>query len=104
MTQPEFVKGERARVLLELLEERSLLSSILAQAPDDERLRVIIGSENPQLALHDFSIVLSRYGQRDQASGVVGIVGPTRMEYEKTFSAVRFLSEIMSELLYQMYE
>ncbi len=104
MTQPEFVKGERARMLMELLEERSLLSSILSQAPDDERLRVVIGSENPESALHDFSIVLSRYGLPDQASGIVGIVGPTRMAYGRTLPAVRFLSEIMSELLYGMYE
>ena len=104
MAQPEFVKGGRARILMELLEERAFLSSILAQAPEDEKLRVIIGSENPESVLHDFSIVLSRYGLPDQASGVVGIVGPTRMAYGKTLPAVRFLSEIMGELLYEMYE
>ena len=104
MHQPEFIKSERARLLMELLEERALLSSILTQAPDDERLRVIIGDENPESALHDFSIVLSRYGVPDQASGVVGVVGPTRMAYGRTLPAVRFLSEIMSELLYEMYE
>lgn len=104
LNQPEFVKGERARVLMELLEERALLSSILTEAPDDERLRVIIGSENKESALHDFSIVLSRYGLPEQASGVVGVVGPTRMAYGRTLPAVRFLSEIMSELLYDLYE
>ncbi|MBW2184325.1 MAG: heat-inducible transcription repressor HrcA [Deltaproteobacteria bacterium] len=104
MNQPEFVKSERAKMLMELLEERALLSSILAQAPDDEKLRIIIGSENPESTLHDFSIVLSRYGQPEQGSGVVGIVGPTRMAYGRTLPAVRFLSEIMSELLYEMHE
>ena len=81
LSQPEFVKGERARVLMELLEERTLLASILAQAPEDERLRVIIGSENPQSSMHDFSVVLSRYGTPEQSSGIVGVVGPTRMPY-----------------------
>lgn len=104
MSQPEFAKAERTKVLMELLEERALLSTILAQAPDDEKLRIIIGSENPESTLHDFSIVLSRYGQPEQGSGVVGIVGPTRMAYGRTLPAVRFLSEIMSELLYEMYE
>lgn len=104
MSQPEFAKAERTKVLMELLEERALLSSILAQAPDDEKLRIIIGSENPESTLHDFSIVLSRYGQPEQGSGVVGIVGPTRMAYGRTLPAVRFLSEIMSELLYEMHE
>ncbi|MFO8009494.1 MAG: heat-inducible transcriptional repressor HrcA [Dehalococcoidia bacterium] len=104
LNQPEFARGERARMLIELLEERVLLSSILTQAPRDERLRVIIGSENPESALHDFSFVLSRYGLPEQASGVVGILGPTRMAYGRTLPAVRFLSEVMSELLYEMYE
>ncbi|MCP4611112.1 MAG: HrcA family transcriptional regulator, partial [Planctomycetes bacterium] len=87
----------------ELIEERSLLRSILSQAPEDERLRVIIGSENPQSSMHDFSVVLSRYGLPEQTSGIVGIVGPTRMPYSRTFSAVRFLSDTMSDLLYGLY-
>ncbi|MFO8101957.1 MAG: heat-inducible transcriptional repressor HrcA [Dehalococcoidia bacterium] len=104
MAQPEFATSERALVLMELLEERALLSSILAQAPKDEKLRVIIGNENPESTLHDFSIVLSRYGLPEQGRGVVGIVGPTRMAYGKTLPAVRYLSEVMSELLFKLYE
>ena len=102
--QPEFATSERTRILMELLEERALLSSILALAPRDERLRIIIGSENPESALHDFSIVLSRYGLPEQGSGIVGVVGPTRMAYGRTLPAVRYLSEVMSELLYELYE
>ncbi len=104
MRQPEFATSERPKILMELLEERALLSSILAMAPRDEKLRIIIGSENPESALHDFSIVLSRYGLPEQGSGVVGIVGPTRMAYGRTLPAVRYLSEVMSELLYELYE
>jgi len=103
MTQPEFSEGEKARVLMNLLEERAMLSSILAQAPTDEKLRIIIGSENPESTLHDFSIVLSRYGIPDQGSGVVGVVGPTRMAYDRALPVVRYLSEIMSELMYELY-
>ncbi len=104
MRQPEFATSERAKILMELLEERALLSSILAMAPRDEKLRIIIGSENPESALHDFSIVLSRYGLPEQGSGIVGIVGPTRMAYGRTLPAVRYLSEVMSELLCELYE
>ncbi|MCP4607544.1 MAG: HrcA family transcriptional regulator, partial [Planctomycetes bacterium] len=103
LSQPEFAKGGMAQGLMELIEERSLLRSILSQAPEDERLRVIIGSENPQSSMQDFSVVLSRYGLPEQTSGIVGIVGPTRMPYSRTFSAVRFLSDTMSDLLYGLY-
>ncbi|MDY6911150.1 MAG: heat-inducible transcriptional repressor HrcA [Chloroflexota bacterium] len=104
LNQPEFAKSDRAKVLMELLEERNLLNSVLLQAPEDERLRVVIGNENPQSSMHDFSLVLSRYGQPEEASGIVGIVGPTRMAYGKTLSAVRFLSNTMSELLCELYK
>jgi heat-inducible transcriptional repressor len=103
LSQPEFTKGERALVLIELLEKRSLLSSILSQAPGDERLRVIIGEEATQPALQGFSVVLSRYGLPKRASGVIGVLGPTRMPYERVFPAVRFLSDTMSELLHEAY-
>ncbi len=103
MNQPEFLQSERAKVLMKLLEERSLLSSILAQAPPDENLRIIIGSENAESELHDFSIVLGRYGIPEKGSGVVGVVGPTRMAYGRTLPVVRYLSDIMSELLYELY-
>jgi heat-inducible transcriptional repressor len=99
LSQPEFNKNERTLLLMELLEKRSYLSSILSQAPGDEKLRVIIGGENPESALRGFSVVLSRYGLPMKAGGVIGIVGPTRMPYDRAFSAVRFLSGTMSELL-----
>jgi heat-inducible transcriptional repressor len=104
LSQPEFTKGESALVLIELLEKRNLLSSILSQAPGDERLRVIIGEEaNTQPALQGFSVVLSRYGLPKRASGVIGVLGPTRMPYERVFPAVRFLSDTMTDLLHEAY-
>lgn len=103
MSQPEFVESERTKILMKLLEERALLSAVLSQAPSDEKLRIIIGSENAESELHDFSIILGRYGLSDTGSGVVGIVGPTRMAYDRTLPVVRYLSEIMSELLCELY-
>lgn len=103
LSQPEFGKGEKARMLMELLERRAILSSILSQMADDERLRVIIGSENPESIMHDFSMVVGRYGMPEQASGTIGIVGPTRMPYDRAVSAIRFLSDTMSEMIYDLY-
>lgn len=103
LSQPEFSSGERARLLMELLEKRDILNAMLSQAPDNAELRVIIGSENPESALQDLSVVLSRYGLRERSSGIVGVVGPMRMQYGKAFSTVRFLSGTMSEMLDEMY-
>ncbi|MFA4835802.1 MAG: heat-inducible transcriptional repressor HrcA [Dehalococcoidia bacterium] len=104
LSQPEFISSERTQLLMELLEERRFLTSILSQAPGDEKLRVIIGEETPQSALRGFSVVLGRYGLPRKASGVIGVVGPTRMPYERAVSAVRFLSATMSERLNEAYK
>ncbi|MCL0087783.1 heat-inducible transcriptional repressor HrcA [Dehalococcoidia bacterium] len=103
LSQPEFATTERAMLLVEVLEERNLLRSILSQALGDEKLRVFIGGETLEPVMHDFSVVMGQYGLPGQASGVIGVIGPTRMPYERAFSAVRFLSGTMSELLGELY-
>jgi len=103
LSQPEFSMTDRASLLMELLEKRTLLSDILAQAPGDEKLRVIIGEEASESALQGLSVVLSRYGNPQQASGVIGVLGPIRMPYERVFPAIRFLSGTMSERLDDSY-
>ncbi len=102
--QPEFAKAERARLLMELLERKDTLNAMLAQAPENAELRVIIGSEEPSSAFQDLSVVLGRYGAPHRASGIVGVVGPMRMQYSKAFSTLRFLSDTMSEIIEQMYD
>ncbi len=100
LSQPEFSRTEKTQLLMQLLEGKTFLSSVLAQAPRDEKLRVIIGEETNESALQGFSVVLGRYGLVRGASGVIGVVGPTRMPYERAVPAVRFLSVTMGELLH----
>lgn len=104
LSQPEFAKAERARLLLELLEKKDALSAMLAQAPEGSEIRVIIGSEDPRSSLQDLSVVLGRYGVPRRASGIVGVVGPMRMQYSKAFSTLRFLSDAMGEIIEEMYD
>jgi len=103
LSNPEFAKSEKVRAFMRLIEERALLKSILAQVPHDESLRVIIGSEYPEFTMQELSAVMGRYGLPNRASGVIGVIGPARMPYERAFSAVRFLSSTISELLSEVY-
>ncbi len=103
LSQPEFATTERAMLLMELLEERKALRAILSQALGDESLQVFIGGETPGPVMHDFSVVMGQYGLPGQAIGVIGVIGPTRMPYERAFSAVHFLSGTMSELMGEIY-
>jgi heat-inducible transcriptional repressor len=99
LAQPEFAKRERSREMLRLLEDRTRLAEIL---PDDlaaGEVHVTIGSEHRLEPLRDCSLVFGRYGSGPEAIGLVGIVGPTRMDYARSIGAVRYVGSLMSDLV-----
>ena len=96
---PELAAGSRAREIAEVLEDRQILWSILDQISDTDVVSVTIGKENKADILRPFSIVFAQYGVPSEAAGVVGIMGPTRMEYATAISNVAYLSSVMSEMV-----
>jgi heat-inducible transcriptional repressor len=105
LQQPEFAEGEHAQGLMRMMEERSFLEAVLADAlsPDVGSVRVLIGGEGRWDDLQTCSLVLGRYGGAGFATGALGIVGPTRMLYGRAISAVRFVSGLLSDMVYDMY-
>ena len=97
--QPELAPGSRARELTEVLEDRQTMRSLLGEAPEGGGVRIGIGKENRSENLHSFSIIFCQYGLPTEATGVVGIMGPTRMQYASAISSVRYLSSVMSEMV-----
>jgi heat-inducible transcriptional repressor len=105
LSQPEFMDAERSQGVLRLLEERSFLDDFLAEnlSPTVGGVQVIIGGEGRWEELSHCSMVLARYGVAGFATGALGVLGPTRMAYGRAISAVRLVSELMSDLVYEMY-
>ena len=107
LEQPEFQQAGKARQVLEVLEQRSLLATALGQLllsrPDQPGVQVFIGQENPWDELRDYSLVLAPYGLLDEMSGVLGVLGPTRLPYWRAISSVRYMAAILSTLLGEMY-
>jgi len=105
LQQPEFAEGERAQGLVRVVEESSFLEAVLADAlsPEVGSVRVLIGGEGHWEELRACSLVLGRYGVAGFATGALGVVGPTRMFYGRAISAVRFVSGLLSDLVYDMY-
>ena len=99
LDQPEFSETSRAKAVVELLEERVLLESVLSEAPRRDDLAIYIGGENPEDVLRPFAVVVCQYGKADSLGGTICVVGPTRMGYAVVMSAVRYLSSIMSQLI-----
>ena len=109
LSQPEFVGNDRALALLELLDGPNLTRLIPLQALALPGVAVFIGGENPRLAeaseaMRDCSIVVGAYGAPGVATGALAVLGPMRMHYSRTISTVRYLADVMSEVLAEYYE
>lgn len=103
LRQPEFGNIERARQVVQILEQDSTLEAILAQAQLTNGIQVIIGGEGKWDEIRDCSLVLSGYGLPGEAKGVVGVLGPMRMPYARAVPAVRYVASLMSDLLHRLY-
>jgi heat-inducible transcriptional repressor len=102
LSVPEFSEPEKAKHTLELFEDRGLLDDLLSRTVFERNaagVHVIIDGEDTWEQLGDCSIIIARYGTREQGMGAVGILGPLRMAYSRGISTVRFVSDLMSELI-----
>jgi len=95
LSQPEFAQSQKLRPILEVLEQQPLLARFLAESLASPGVQVIIGAENRLEQMRDASLVLTRYGAEDDAWGVLGVLGPTRLPYWRAVPMVRFMAELM---------
>jgi heat-inducible transcriptional repressor len=96
--QPEFHSGERLRSLIELTERQDLLKQTLGGRIGSQALQITIGAEHGDPALAGFTMVTSEYRVRN-LKGVIGVIGPTRMPYERVIAFVETTSSLVSEFL-----
>ena len=95
---PEFQDLMRARRTLEYITEQR--ASLIRSAPVWERdgIRVVIGPENAATELSDASVLMATYPVGGGARGMIGIVGPTRMDYSRMVSRLRYFAEKLTEM------
>jgi heat-inducible transcriptional repressor len=94
--QPEFATKEGLQGLLHLTERRDILRSALTRAREPG-LTITIGSEHGDPKLQPFTLVTSTY-RVGPLSGVIGVMGPTRMPYQKIAALVEHTSRLVGEL------
>lgn len=103
LNQPEFAHSDSMHDLMELVEQRSLLKVIVPSEISERGVHVVIGKENQDEVIQNCSVVICRYGIPEQATGTIGVVGPTRMPYSRTIPTVYYLSSILSGLISGLY-
>jgi len=96
--QPEFATGEKMRELIELTEQREVLRRVLEARTNSVGLTVTIGGENESQSLSRLTLVTAPY-HSGALSGVIGVLGPTRMPYEKVVTLVEHTSKLVGDLL-----
>ena len=110
LEQPEFTsigaeqeRNERVRKVMSVLEQHRFLPALSSHLREANGVQVIIGGENEWDEMSDVSLVVARYGQEGRVGGLLGIIGPTRMQYGRAIAVVRYMTTVMNELLAEMY-
>jgi len=102
MAEPEFVNSGEASRALKVLEERSSLQDLLSRVmlPGTvDGVQVLIGGEGTFDELSDCSVILAKYGSPGYVTGTLGILGPIRMYYGRSISTIRFISNLLSDMV-----
>lgn len=91
---------DRVRQLLDELEGKQEISRLLENARSGAATRIFIGSENKLFSLSGSSVIAAPYrGQDERVVGVVGVIGPTRLNYARVVPMVDFTAQTLSRLM-----
>ena len=91
---------ERVRWLLDDLENKQSIAELLDSARQADAMRIFIGSENRLFALSGSSVIASPYRDREgRVVGVLGVIGPTRLNYARVVPMVDFTARSLGRLI-----
>ena len=99
LESPEFSEVGRMKTLLQALEEKNLLLTLLDKTMDAEGVQIFIGSEVQLSDMQTLSIITSPYRQGKNVVGALGIIGPTRMDYLNLIPIVEYSAQLVTEFL-----
>lgn len=103
---PEYNDITKIKEILEFFDDKQSMGDFLSTLPaiNDGEVKVFIGDETELPQLKNNSIVLSAYKAGPDLTGIIGVVGPTRMDYAKTVSGVGFFAKQLGEMLSRRLE
>ena len=100
LQHPEFRDPDKARRVINYLSDREHLMNLPASTTAmGNRVRMIIGPENVAEELKDSSVIMAEYDAGDGQRGLIGVVGPTRMDYSDVAAKLSFIADGLSRML-----
>lgn len=102
---PEFQTPDKLRDMFDAFKNNTGLKRLLEQTCDveDDGVKVVIGSENPQTKMQDASMVISNYKVAGKNVGAIAVIGPTRMDYGKVAAQLEYITDALSKILSELY-
>lgn len=94
--------GNNAYEMMQFFDEKDKLERALSNSKNP--LEVIIGKENMYRQLENSSMIISRYSIKGHDGGVIGIIGPTRLNYAKLIPSIEYLTDLVSKMLTDTFE
>ena len=95
--QPEYRNIDKAQRVITSLDEESL-SNLPAIMQNANGTQVLVGPENVAQELKDTSVVMTKFDIGDGMQGMIGVVGPTRMDYAKVTARLSYFAESLSKM------
>lgn len=104
LNQPDFTDSDAMRRAFQALQEKEKLVEILNRCLSGEELQILIGSDTQFTRSYNLSIVVARCGSAASPLGLVGIIGPTRMEYGRVAPIVDYTGRALSRKIEESQE
>ena len=95
--QPEYRDVDKAQRVITSLDEEAL-SNLPAVMQNENGTKVLVGPENVAQELKDTSVVMTKFDIGDGLQGMIGVVGPTRMDYAKVTARLSYFAESLSKM------
>lgn len=97
LSNVHFSKQDNLTSLMNVFEQKNQIMSILDHTLESDSIQIYIGMENQLNELQKCSLITAGYGHKDNMLGVIGVVGPTCMDYQKIIPVVDYTAKILSE-------
>ncbi len=99
LSQPEFTDISKGYSIVEVVEDGRLAEAVVSESPRLGVLQIRIGRENKGDFLWPLSVIMTEYGIVGESVGLLGVIGPTRMDYTKAITIVDEASKVMSQMV-----
>jgi heat-inducible transcriptional repressor len=89
----------RMRALFKALDDKHKLLALLDRVQRGREMRIFIGAESEFSSQGDVTVIASPYGSKESVLGAVGVIGPTRLDYQRVIPLVDFTAQVLSRAL-----